>query len=82
MIWQLQDAKRKFSQLVREAVQEGPQIVTKHGQEVVVILSMAEYRKLSGEKATLLDLLMDPRFAGSNLETARDQEDFGRDLIL
>ena len=48
MPWQLQDAKQRLSQLIRQAEQEGPQIVTRHGHEVAVVLSAETYRKLSG----------------------------------
>jgi prevent-host-death family protein len=58
MIWQLQEAKSKFSQIVNRALREGPQIVTRHGQEVVVVLSVEEYRKMIESRPTLLDLLL------------------------
>jgi antitoxin Phd len=51
--WQLQEAKQKFSELVRRAEREGPQVVTRHGEEVVVVVPAEEYRRLSegdGEK--------------------------------
>lgn len=48
MSWQLQEAKQKFSELVRKAEQEGPQVVTRHGEEVAVLVSAATYRELSG----------------------------------
>ena len=82
MIWQLQDAKSKFNQLVKRAMQEGPQIVTKHGQEVVIVLSIEEYRKLAEHRPNLLDLLMNSPFAGSNLTIERDKEDLGREIAL
>ena len=44
-IWQLQDAKSKFSQLVENAMHNKPQFVTKHGNNAVVILSFEEYKK-------------------------------------
>ena len=53
MAWQLQEAKQKFSELVRRAEREGPQVVTRHGEEVVVVVPAEEYRRLSegdGEK--------------------------------
>ena len=37
MSWQLQEAKQKFSELVRRTLEEGPQVVTRHGEEVVVV---------------------------------------------
>lgn len=45
--WKLQDAKAHFSQLVREAQQEGPQRVTLHGRDAVVILSAQDYARLA-----------------------------------
>jgi prevent-host-death family protein len=47
--WLLQDAKARFSELVRRAKIDGPQRVTVHGREEVVVISAAEYRRLKGE---------------------------------
>lgn len=44
--WQLQDAKNKFSNLVNNAELNGPQVVTKHGKDAVVILAIKEYKEL------------------------------------
>lgn len=43
MRWQLHEAKQRVSKLVRSALQDGPQIVTRHGQEIVVVAA-DEYR--------------------------------------
>ena len=48
--WQLQEAKARFSELVRRARQEGPQRVTVHGREEVVVIGADDYRKLAGER--------------------------------
>ena len=37
MQWQLQEAKAKFSELVQKAIDEGPQTVTRHGKDAVVV---------------------------------------------
>ena len=52
--WQLQDAKNKFSSLVDKAQHRGPQIVTKHGKDAVVVLSIDEYKQLTKPKSNLL----------------------------
>jgi antitoxin Phd len=44
--WKLEDAKNRFSELVRRAGSEGPQLVTKHGREAAVVLGVEEYRRL------------------------------------
>ena len=82
MAWQLQEAKSKFSQVVNDALQEGPQMVTRHGQEVVVVISVDEYRQLKKPKPSLFDLLLDSPLRGSGLQIVRDSEDFGREIDL
>lgn len=51
--WVLQDAKARFSELVRKVRSEGPQHVTVHGRDEVVIISAEEFRRLKGEKTGL-----------------------------
>lgn len=46
--WQVQDAKQRLSEVLRKAQAEGPQFVTKHGEEVAVVIDIAHYRKLIG----------------------------------
>jgi antitoxin Phd len=58
MAWQLQDAKAKFSELVQKALEEGPQTVTRHGKDAVVVLSVHEYRKLREGRPSLKEVLM------------------------
>jgi prevent-host-death family protein len=47
--WLLQDAKARFSELVRRVHSEGPQHVTVHGRDEVVVISAAEFRRLKGD---------------------------------
>src|SRR5208282_4696459 len=49
--WLLQDAKAKFSELVRRVRSEGPQHVTVHGRDEVVIVAAEEFRRLKGERS-------------------------------
>lgn len=48
MAWQLQTAKQKFSELVDRALRDGPQVVTRRGEEVVVVVAIDEYRRFGG----------------------------------
>ncbi len=78
MRWQLQDAKARFSQVVRKALEEGPQVVTRHGEDAVVVLSAKEYRRLSNKpKLSAKDLLASAPLEGVDLERPRD---FGREV--
>jgi prevent-host-death family protein len=47
--WLLQDAKARFSELVRRVRSEGPQRVTVHGRDEVVVISAEEFRRLKGD---------------------------------
>lgn len=48
--WALQQAKARFSELVRRAQTHGPQHVTVHGRDSVVVLTEEEYTRLTGER--------------------------------
>ena len=57
--WRLQDAKARFSELVRLAHSDGPQHVTLHGRDAVVVVDADEFQRLTGERSgqLLIDAL-------------------------
>lgn len=55
--WQVQEAKQRFSELLRRASEEGPQAVTKHGEEVAFVIDAAYYRQLTGVTVDFEDYL-------------------------
>ena len=57
--WKLEDAKARFSELVRLAREQAPQRVTVYGEDAVVVLSAAEYARLApaAEQPSLHTLL-------------------------
>jgi len=63
--WQLQDAKSRFSELIDDTIEKGPQVVTRRGVDTAVVVSIDEWKKLKGEKrATWKEVLLGegPRF--------------------
>lgn len=48
--WRLQDAKARFSELVRLVRSEGPQHVTVHGRDEVVVIAAEEFNRMKGER--------------------------------
>ena len=72
-VWQLQEAKNKFSNLVDKAQDQGPQFVTKHGKESIVILSIEDYQKITKPKSTLVNFLQSSPLAGISLDIQRDK---------
>ena len=72
--WKLQDAKAKFSQIVDEASKNGPQYVTRHGAEAVVIVSVEEFEKLQSAKPSFKDFLLSCPKASLELEFTRQKD--------
>lgn len=70
--WQLQEAKSKFSELVKKATTEGPQTVTVRGQDQVVVISKKDYKELFGSKKSFLQLMSDSPLKGIELDLERD----------
>jgi prevent-host-death family protein len=70
--WKLQDAKAKFSQVVDEA--NGPQYVTRHGAEAVVILSVEEFEELKSSKPSFKDFLLSCPKASLDLDLTRPKD--------
>ncbi len=66
--WQLQNAKNKFSEVVDKAINDGPQIVTRHGSSVVVVISYAEYLKLKAKTQPLSEFFGSASLDGVFLE--------------
>ena len=58
MAWQVQEAKQRFSELVQRALDEGPQVVTRRGEDVVVVVSAKEYQSLTGNKPDFKEFLL------------------------
>lgn len=56
--WQLQDAKNRFSEVVKRARDEGPQTVTVHGQRAAVVVSALEFDALVKPRMSFIDFLL------------------------
>ena len=81
-VWQLQDAKNKFSEVVDEAVKHGPQIITKRGVETVIVLSYTEYRKVMLNQKKLSDFFHESPLAEVDLDLRRDKAGLRKDIAL
>src|SRR4051794_25877820 len=73
--WPLQDAKARFSELVRRARSEGPQRVTVHGRDEVVVVAEEEFRRLKGERtgAELITALQASPYRDIDIEPRRER---------
>jgi prevent-host-death family protein len=54
-IWGVSEAKARFSEMVDRAISQGPQTITRNGQEVVVVVSAAEWKRKTKRKGNLAE---------------------------
>lgn len=80
-VWQLQEAKNKFSNLVDKARHDGPQVVTRHGKESVVIIAIEDYQKLNRPTSDLISFFKKSPLSGITLDLTRDKSS-SRDIEL
>jgi prevent-host-death family protein len=83
-IWQLQEAKNKFSEVVEEAIKHGPQIVTKRGVETVIVISYEAYQKLIMNQQKLSEFFQTSPFTdvADEIDLTRDPRPARDDIAL
>lgn len=81
-VWQLQEAKNKFSEVVEEALQHGPQLITRRGVEAVIVLSYAEYRQLTLSQSKLSAFFRESPLRSTDIDMPRDQSGMRGEVVL
>jgi prevent-host-death family protein len=85
MRWQLQEAKARFSEVIKLAQTEGAQTVTIHGRDTAVVLSIRDYERLGARHAAFADhLLAAPRISAADaaLIAGERSRDLPRDVEI
>jgi prevent-host-death family protein len=82
--WQLQDAKNRFSEVVKRARDEGPQTVTVHGRPAAVIVSVSDWERLTTPQVTFTDFLLSAEpWPDDVVDIVNDRSrDTGRDIAF
>ena len=80
--WQLQEAKNRLSEVVDEAMQNGPQLITRRGIEAVVVISFADYRKMMAKQEKLTAFFRESPLVGVELDLVRDTSGWRPDPAL
>jgi prevent-host-death family protein len=86
--WQIQEAKQRFSEMIRAVTTEGPQVITRHGEDVAVIVDIGEYRRLIRPAVDLASILLGgPKLDDSAADVfaeieAERKADYGRMVDL
>lgn len=79
--WQLQEAKARLSELVREAQERGPQEITVRGSAAVVVISKDDFTRMTGGRPSFTKFMRQSPLAGVDLNIERDRSP-GRDIDL
>ena len=74
-VWQFQEARNKFIHVVDQALHSGPQIITRHGEKVAVVLSYDEYQQTAGPQKKLAEFFRESPLAEVNLDLSRDESE-------
>jgi prevent-host-death family protein len=82
--WQLQDAKARFSELVKRAREQGPQRVSVRGEPAVVVVSDEEFARLTSSRRSIVDHILEgPPWPDDLVDAINDRSrDTGRDVVI
>ena len=72
-MWQLQEAKARFSEVIKKATKEGPQQITVHGEPTAVVISSREYKRLKHPKGSFVEFIRHSPLYGLELDLRRGQ---------
>ena len=74
MAWQVQDAKQRFSELLRSAHADGPQIITRHGNDAVVVVDAVEWARKVKRTGNLTEFFAASPLRGSGIKLSWRKE--------
>lgn len=80
--WQLQEAKNKLSRVIDDAIHSGPQIITRRGVEVAIVLSYEEYKRMTATEQSLSDFFRNSPLTSIDLDLTRDKSEARGDIRL
>jgi prevent-host-death family protein len=73
--WQIQEAKQRFSEVIRAVTSQGPQVITRHGEAIAVIVDVSHYHQLTRAAVNLTDVLLGgPKFDDSVIDVFAEVE--------
>ncbi len=81
-VWQLKEAVENFDEVIEEAIRNGPQIIEKYNEEAVIIIPLAEYRKLTESFQKLSAFFRESPLAELEVDWERDKSGLRPDFAL
>lgn len=72
-IWQLQEAKARLSEVIKQASKEGPQTITMRGEPTAIVISRNDYDRLKHPRGSFVDFMRKSPLYGIELALKREQ---------
>ena len=72
--WTVAEAKAKFSEIIERAMSEGPQTITRHGHEAVVVVGADEWQRKTRRVGTLVEFFAASPLRGAGLKIRRSKD--------
>jgi prevent-host-death family protein len=72
-LWQLQEAKNKFSEVVNHAQTDGPQEISRHGERAAVVISFEEYKRLKKHRGSMVEFFHSSPLNELDLNRVKDR---------
>jgi len=71
--WQLQEAKARLSEVIKQASKEGPQTITMRGEPTAVVISKDEYERLKQPRGSFVEFMRKSPLYGVDLDLKRER---------
>jgi prevent-host-death family protein len=71
--WQLQEAKARLSEVIKQASKEGPQTITMRGEPTAVVISRDEYERIKHPRGSFVDFMRKSPLYGVDIDLKREQ---------
>ena len=71
--WQLQEAKARLSEVIKQASKEGPQAITMRGEPTAVVISRDEYERIKHPRGSFVDFMRKSPLYGVDIDLKREQ---------
>ncbi len=65
--WSVADAKAHLSEVIENALHDGPQTITRRGKKAVVVVSAEEWERRTKPKKSLVEFFRESPLRGSGL---------------
>lgn len=79
--WQMQETENKLGEVIKQALENGPQTITQQGRDIAIVISLDDYRRLVKSKDDLVSFFRNSPLVGA-IELNRESSTEYRNITL